>query len=100
MRKFLFLIFFLTSCLGYNAYSQITINPIIFSSNDYDIVHDVCQDAQGNVYVLASSSTQNMGSISEPGKEIGSFGYGPFVMVYNAAGALVKTMNVGFVGNY
>jgi uncharacterized repeat protein (TIGR01451 family) len=100
MRKLLFLIFFITRWLGYDAYSQITINPIIFSSNDYDMVHDVCQDTQGNVYVLASSWTQNQGSISKPGKEIGSFGYGPFVMVYNAAGALVKTMNVGFVGNY
>jgi len=100
MRKLLLLIFFITSCLGYNAFSQITINPITFSSNEYEIVHDVCQDAQGNVYVLASSWTQNKGSISKAGKEVGSFDNGPFVMVYNAVGALVKTKNVGFVGDY
>ena len=100
MRKLLPLIFFFFSCLGYKAYSQVTINPIIFSSDGYDIVHDVCQDTQGNVYVLASSWSQSHGSIAASGKEIGSFDNGPFVMVYNAAGALVKTTNVGFVGNY
>jgi hypothetical protein len=95
-RKVYLLFFLLIFAIWEKAFSQMAINPVTFSSIDHDRVLDACRDTKGNLYALVQTHMQQV-NIRMPDKETKVPAHGPLVVVYDAAGNLVKTVPVDFV---